>query len=318
MKKSFLFIFLMLLMGSCSQKNNDAINWIPFLWDSAEISGRHFDKASMSIPVSIENIPYKFTMQFDLGAGFPILYGQSLKPFLDKYSTINKKLDTTIDNGQKLPMLRNINLKLGNVTFKDIDAVIFEDMGKSYNTDSIDLKHTYHIGTFGTYLLKNKTLIIDYPKERLAILDTLPTKYKKATFVKFKTDWKGRVKIPLKINGQKEFLLFDTGASLFSLSTTKQNALKVSDKKIIDSITVSSWGKYVTHYGLKIKNPVYIGNLKLNNSIVYYPKEELFAKFYKSENIWGITGNAYFFNKIVVIDFKHYRFGIVGKNNSQE
>ena len=39
-------------------------------------------------------------------------------------------------------------------------------------------------------------------------------------------------------------------------------------------------------------------------------KNEMIAEFFKQQNIWGITGNAYFFNKIVIIDYKNSRFGI--------
>ena len=60
----------------------------------------------------------------------------------------------------------------------------------------------------------------------------------------------------------------------------------------------------------KWKMDVKFGNNTLPSSNVYYIKNPMIADFFKEQNIWGITGNAYFLNKIVIIDYKNSRFGI--------
>jgi len=80
------------------------LNWIPFEWVSDSISGKYYDKLAINIPVSIDGLPHKFTMQFDLGAVTTVIYGNSIAKYLDKYSGFNNKIDSTksfIINGQK-------------------------------------------------------------------------------------------------------------------------------------------------------------------------------------------------------------------------
>ena len=90
---------------SYSQKSSQNIEWIPFSWTTVTLSERVIEKASMNIPVTIDELPQKFTMQFDLGAVTTHFYGHSLNPFFEEYTSLHNKLDTTkkfwIQNGTK-------------------------------------------------------------------------------------------------------------------------------------------------------------------------------------------------------------------------
>ena len=91
-------------------------DWINFDWHGETIFGKYYPKVAISIPMKIENLPYNFCGQFDLGATATMIYENSFKPFSEKYPMVLQKLDTTINpyylNGRKSYFLKNLNLKL--------------------------------------------------------------------------------------------------------------------------------------------------------------------------------------------------------------
>lgn len=309
MKIILLTLFTTLLATySFAQK----IDWIPFKWKGDTISGKYHEKAYMVIPVTIDNLPHKFEMQFDLGAVTTTIYGNPIKPYLEKYISLKSKIDSTssvwIEN-QKNYLFKNVGIKLGQIEFKNTNIAHFKNFGDSISTKSINDKSIKHIGTIAPDLFQDKILIIDYPKKRIGLVDKLSSKYEGASFQDFKIE-KGRIKIPFSINDKVEFLLFDTGSSLFTLLTTSNRAKSISNDKIIDSIKTSTWGEYYFVYGQKVTSKIKFGSKELEASTVYFDKSNRFANFYNQEGIWGITGNAYFFNNVIIIDYRNRRFGV--------
>jgi hypothetical protein len=288
------------------------INWIPFDWVGDSVSGKYFDKLAITIPVSIENLPHKFNMQLDLGAVNTNFYGNSLKPYLDKYSSLQSKLDTTLTfrmQSQTNYMFRDVNLILGKVSFGKRNIGHFKNFGDVVSKDSIFTDSEKNIGTIAPDLFANQILIIDYKNKRICVVNKLPAQFTQASFQKFKIK-EGRIKIPIVINDKEEDVMFDTGSSIFSLITTKENAQKISNKNISDSLKISSWGDYYMVYGEKTIRTIKYGKMVLQPTLVYYDEQKGSEKFYSEEKIWGITGNAYFLDKIVIIDYKNQLFGI--------
>lgn len=299
MKNYLLVLFLLISITSYAQTPE----WIPFTWASGRISGRSMDKLAIKIPVTIDELPHTFEMQLDLGAVETMFYEKSLNAYLSKHPSLRNKLDTTKIawiNSQPNPIFQHVDLKLGKVDFKDRDVALYKNFGR---------ENSEIIGTIAPDLLQNRILIIDYTSNRMAVTDNLPKEYQDASFEKFEIK-KGRIRIPFQINGKTEYLMFDTGSSMFALSTSRKNASEIGGDKIIDSLIVPSWGKKLTIYGLNTVVPIMFGNKKLENSVVYYDNDENSDYFYESEKIWGITGNAYFFNNIIIIDYKNNRFGV--------
>ena len=121
----------------------------------------------------------------------------------------------------------------------------------------------------------------------------------------------GIIRLPFCINGKNYKLMFDTGSSPFQLVTTKERALDISGSVIVDSLSGPLWwGKEITFYGLEVNKPIEFAGKALGNSRVYYDKEGLWNGIYDSFNVWGITGNAYFFNNTIIIDYKNKLFRI--------
>ena len=114
----------------------------------------------------------------------------------------------------------------------------------------------------------------------------------------------------MTISGKDEDIMFDTGSSLFALITTAQKANEISTKPIVDSLKISTWGDVHMVYAQAIKSKVLFGQKQLNKANVYFDNKKSNEDFYKEEKIWGITGNAYFLNNVVIIDYKNKRFGV--------
>ena len=308
MKKLFLLSILLISITTSAQK----LEWIPFDWVGAEVSGKYFDKLAITIPTSIDKLPHKFNLQLDLGAITTIFYGNSINPYLEKYSNLKSKIDTTLTfrmQNQTNFKLKNVQLKLGKVNFGKINIGIFRNFGDEIPKDSVNTKSEKHIGTIAPDLFQGKILIIDYARKRICVTEKLPKEYSDATFMPYKIK-EGRIKIPLNIDGKTEDLLFDTGSSIFPLITSQEKAKNIINSQVIDSLQTSSWGEKYMVYGIKNNTIVKFGNKTLKQEIVYFDKQKGNEQFYKEEDIWGITGNAYFLNNIVIIDYKKKLFGV--------
>lgn len=321
----FTFIsFILIVLGSCSNFKKDSKtkikqqnNWINFEWYGDSISKRYYEKLAITIPFSIEGIPHKFESQFDLGATSTMVYGNSIRPYLYKYSDVFNKLDTINKTNwlqnKNVGAFKNINFKLDTVLFENQELVHFDGFGDKFTRDSIETKTIKHIGTIGADLFQNKYLIIDFPNHRIAILDSLNAHYlKRTTFVDLKLD-NGRIKVPVTINGNVKYFMFDTGSSMFPLAVTKEDVKLISNlDSANDILTVSSWGEYYDVQGYKITSNISIGDYKIEtqNLNVYDSKKE-FKEFYEKEGIVGLMGNTFFIDKKIIIDYRNKRFGIV-------
>lgn len=308
MKQTLVLLFTLSTFTSFGQK----LDWIPFNWVGDSVSGKYFDKLVMTIPVSVDNLPHKFNMQFDLGALNTMFYGNSIKPYLDNYSSLNSKIDTTLTfraQSQTHYMVKDVSFKLGNVSFGARNIGNFRNFGDVIPKDSIMTTSEKHIGTIAPDLFQNKVLIIDYRNKRISVTAKVPKQFADASFQKYKIK-EGRIKIPMTVDGKLEDLMFDTGSSIFSLITTKKNALKISQNIVSDSLKISSWGEYYMVYGQKVKATIKFGKTILKPTLVYYDEQKNNAQFYDDEKIWGITGNLYFLDRVVIIDYKNKLFGI--------
>ena len=308
MKILFSLLLSLLTLSTFGQK----LDWIPFSWVGDSISGKYYDKLAMNIPVTIDNLPHNFNMQLDLGAIETVIYGNSISPYLEKYPELKNKIDTSLTfwiQSQKNLKFRGVNFKLGSVSFGSNNIGHFKNFGDEISKDSIMTKSEKHIGTIAPDIFQDKILIIDYPNKRICVTKEIPPQYESASFQPYKIK-EGRIRVPFLINNKVEDLMFDTGSSLFALMTTQKSAFQISEKNIVDSLKVSSWGEYYMVYGRKVKSKIKFGNLELNESVVFYDNVDKYDKFYRNEGVWGITGNAYFLHNIIIIDYKNKRFGV--------
>ena len=285
-----------------------SIKWIPFLWQGDTISGKYIEKAYIYVPVKLDELPIDFTMQLDLGTAETQIYGNTIRPYLEKYPSLANKLDS-IGKFQKI-IFRDVNLKMGSTIFL-FDIWHHLGFGEEISKDVKQSKKSVHIGTIAPDLFKNKILIIDYRLNRFAVIDKIPVEYQRLPTVPFELI-NGVIVFPFQINGIEQRVMFDTGSSTFPLATSRERALEISQSKIVDSLSGPLWwGRYITFYGLKVDKPIKFDGKELEKTIVYYDKEGLWEKnVFRPFNIWGLTGNAYFLNDIIIIDYKNKIFRI--------
>ena len=160
-------IYLLLLysaLTSCSHK--ESLQWIPFSWEGDTISGKYIEKAFMYVPVKIEDLPYDFTMQFDLGVYTSVFYGNSFVPYLEESKSLVVKIDST-------GMYRDVRLCMGT-TFFNANIGLMKDFGEEIPKDSLHTETPKHVGTVASDMVQDKILVIDYKSQRLAITDCVP------------------------------------------------------------------------------------------------------------------------------------------------
>lgn len=180
-------------------------------------------------------------------------------------------------------------------------------------------------GTLGLEAIKGRMLLIDYPEQRLCLLepDQLPPPLER------RIEWitadmrNNHFFVDLAINDEAiGRVFFDTGASLFPLSvdhgTWTLLTGRTGEEPENRRLTVNSWGEPVTYVGAPATGALRIGSIRLERPIVYYSpaQPEYYARW--SYPVTGFIGNAPFFDRVIVLDARQAspRFGIVHEDES--
>ena len=100
--------------------------------------------------------------------------------------------------------------------------------------------------------------------------------------------------------------MFDTGSSLFPIITDANKINLFSSSPDVDVIQTSSWGQIHNVTGKMIDDPFILAGQSYSKVIAYASTVNLGA----GDSYDGITGNALFWDKTIVIDFKNKKFGI--------
>jgi hypothetical protein len=318
--KLIIIFFVLLFAYSCNQQKKSAkqISWIRFEWEGDSIGNRYFDKLALFVPFQMEGIPYKFSSQLDLGAPITMVYGNSLNPLLNEFPEIFQKLDTTykkhVIQGKKVDVFKNISFYLDTLKFTHQNIAYFKGFGEKYAMNDFRKDSLLHIGTIGSDLFKEKVLIIDFKKQRLAILDSLSSDLENEMLDIIIEN--GRLKIPVNINGKNVYVLYDTGTSFATLflSTQNWNAYRDTTSKL-DTIMATAWGTEYPLFISKTNIEIKMGNSIFKPETIMANNLEPYYDFYKKMNIIGLMGNKLFYNKMILIDFKNKKFGMI--NNQQ-
>ena len=313
------FVLSSAAFGQIPKEKIDALHlpWIKFNWLGDSLGNKYFDKLDIAIPFKIDSLPYAFNAQLDLGAVSTMLYGKSIVTYFQLSPELKKKLDTTQKNtyinSTPCPSFNHINLTLDKVSFPDISIANYTNFGDPISPDSAKSSTPKLIGTIAPDLFQDKILIIDYPNQRICVLDSLPLSMeKKVSFAAVKIR-NGRIKIPFTINAQQHDIMFDTGSSIFPIYTSVENSAYFTTpmEMVTDTIIGQSWGQKAAIYGKKISTQVKLGKHKMPPATVYYKEDKGEKTFEDEEKIIGLTGNAYFLNNVIIIDYKNKRFGVI-------
>lgn len=294
--------------------DNEKVKWFDFYWDGDSAN----PKDAMILKSKIDTVDFNLRWQFDTGSPRTFVYGNvwnsftNAFPYLkDKFFVIDSfKFDGFVNlknsgvfiSGKSLP--KNIIGFLpnyGNIIDKDI---ILANLGSSTS-----------LGTIGIDIFRDGVLIIDFKKNKIGYTDKLSQQFytKKLNTLDF-TLYQNRIILPIKIGNEVYNFFYDSGASLFPLKTT--SAFSDLSKLVNYSDTlynITTWGKSYNVPGGNIKKATSLGKLKINNPKIYvHPDPELYhTNIFKEANTYGLIGNAYFDNKVIVIDFTKMKFTIL-------
>ena len=280
-----------------SSTYNANLSWAKFTWSNEILGGKSFERTAMLIPLKIEGLPYDFLFQFDLGSNLTLLKGNTLKTILAKHPDF--------DRMHKQVEFKDLTLLFGTTKVTSKHCRVMQNQGVQLATSSLTDNLPIRLGTIGADIFQNKILVIDYPNQRFAICDTLPDSLQ-ATFTKITLDEIGRVMLPMRLNGKNYKVMFDNGSSMFALIMSDDKINNFSTAASTDTITISSWGKIHNVIGRPLKQEFQLAGQTFSNITVYAD----YRQDYRTETYDAITGNALFWDKTVVIDFKNQRFGV--------
>ena len=284
--------------------NSNNIKYSPIIWHSDSIGGNLIEKTRLYIPVKLNGINKTVYMQFDLGIPTTRLYGNTLDAFAEKNPSIKEKIVKTEDqisyfHDARIDLKNNISL-----TAKKLPII-------NYGSNSIDTSFSV-IGSTGYDFIGDNILILDFKEDQYSLTVSLSRDLKeKVKYIDNPDLAKFPVILPFRLGNKKIRLMYDSGASLFSILTGTNRLEKLSQASNIDTIgPLNSWGNQQKYYRISDADKIYFNKQNLGK-IDVYGREDLNKFKLTGRYLYGITGNKLFDNKIIIIDRKNNKFGIV-------
>lgn len=279
---------------------------LKLVWEGDSINGKWDPYAALLIPVRLANCPKEFYMQFDLGAPSSLFYKGRLQEISIRYPKALQVSDSTAN-------LYNLHFRSGKteIIAKEITVRPLKQSPIDWNKKSIVV-----IGTLGADLIDKKTTIINYPKKKLFIGNSIPAEIQKEVQL---TDFMlaGRsVLLPAFIKGKKTMLYFDTGSSTFAFITDEATSLSLAvPGSLPDKYPVNSWGKMMTANTLPTMDSIDMASQKMPIRAVTYFEgfSDTQAAQMMKMGMGGMTGNRLFLNAVLVLDMKNKKFGVINK-----
>ncbi|HEX8314529.1 MAG TPA: hypothetical protein VF609_06040 [Flavisolibacter sp.] len=289
-----------------SLRNDKEIPWARFYWGGADLNGKRYDRMYMFVPVKIEGLPYNFSLQFDLGDPYTELYEKNMQSVFIRHPRMQdqyRRLKGPLQFWNSNKSFKNLSVEAGDIRLFSENCVVKSGYGDMLSIRSAD--DTLHLGTLGADAFQNKVLIIDYPNQRFAICESLPEAYKTA-FVDMEFGSDRKIIIPMSFRGKQFRVTFDNGSSMFPLITQARYIDRFSTGANVDTVRISSWGQYHNVTGRLMKDSFDLAGQRFANVLVY-ANHSGYGMDTKTD---AMTGNALFWVKVVVIDFKNRKFGV--------
>ncbi len=288
-----------------SSPRDSTISWAKFEWNNEFLGKRYVKRISMNIPAKIEGLPYNLTFQFDIGSNYTKIYENPLKSIYQADEIRENRVKNPIEFWHKIGTIKDISIRFGNYKFTSKNTFVMKNHGDFIPKGNIIKGDTIHIGTIGADMFQNKVLIIDYPNQRFAILDEIPNEYR-TDLIDIEMKKNGMPILPMKIKGKTYRIGFDNGSSIFPIICLEKNTSKFSSNLDTDTLKISSWGVQHDVTGKMITDTFELAGQKYSNVKVYTNHAGLGT----GSSTDGNTGNALFWDKTIIIDYKHKKFGV--------
>ena len=275
------------------------ISWTKFKWVNGTMGSKFHERIGISIPCKIDGLQNTVTFQFDTGSDLTGVYENTFSSFYAANPELKNKIKP-LNSSYKY--YENLSLIFDSFTALNKSGYVYKDYG---NFQSVNTNDTIKTGTIAPDILQNTVLLIDYPKKQFGICNSVPIDYA-TNLIDISLDKYGRVILPLKLGDKSFKILFDTGSSLFPIITDANKISLFSTSPDVDVIQTSSWGQIHNVTGKMITDTFILAGETYSNVKAYASTRNLGT----GENYDGITGNALFWDRTVVIDFKNKKFGV--------
>ena len=279
---------------------------IEFDWNRDTIDNYIEEHSGMSFLANMEGLPLKLSFQFDTGAPYSMIYGESI--------TSLQKLgyEFSIIEKDGFRFIEKLELKLGgNKTIVSM-ILIYENYGNVIS--EIDTSRIINVGTIGSDLLAERITAINFRNKEIQLFDTRPEwMLSRVDFKPF--DFKGRrLMLPAEIRKKKLELFYDTGSSSFGLITNKYRFDRNTEKDSAElKLAGNSWGESIPIVHKNTVQTIEIGGG--SRPLVRISYIDRYAKYQKFispfTRIGGWLGNKPFINSTMIIDTKKDEFVVI-------
>jgi hypothetical protein len=285
--------------------------WTPFHWVSVTAGGTTFSQAAILVPFTADTLgPGTYWLQLDTGADVGIwIYRNPLEQLLRRRGAVR---DTTT----YFSVARG---RVGAHELRDEALNMQRYAGDTVRADDPRPK----IGTLGIRFFLDKLLLLDFPGQRFAILDSagLPDALAaRASWVpvEFRND---RMFIPVTLNGRTETgYFYDSGASVFPLVTTHETWQRATGRtgEEPDNLrwTVPSFGQQVVLVGAPAHGTASVGAARLERPMIMYIAQGPESLDFRTWGypVSGLVGNVLFADRyMVIIDLPRRRMGLLDR-----
>jgi hypothetical protein len=284
---------------------------INFNWINKEINGFQMEKAAMVIPSKIQGISRSLYFQFDTGAPNTIIYEHTLKSLENEGVIFH-----LVTNGSK-NYVKELTINLGGseTTLKMIEV--------SFRSKSANEKDPRLLGSIGMDFIRDKLIEINF-KNKLIQFHEKREDWMLSGNNKF-TDFENkgnRIVFPVKINGEKKKLLYDSGCSSFGIITVQKLYQKYSkENSKVSRIEFISWGRAdkwdipIVINRVNSDSEIHISDTKLvigniNHLNSFNIIQNLLFSFIEID---GWLGNVPFLKSSLIIDASQNEFLVVNE-----
>jgi hypothetical protein len=289
--------------------------WIPCRWSDAAFGGRHEPRAALLVPVTLDGVSGTYYLQLDTGAGWPRWYEVPLRQLLPA------ALGGAHDSAPDEVVLRG---RVGPVALASDTFLVEKGFGDSLPPADAPGAAPRVIGTLGLRFFRERRLLLDFPRGRIAIADSgraLPAGAPPAfSYIPSRYEH-GYLFVPFTVDGRPvDDFFFDSGASAVPLSTTaamwRRLTGRTGGERDNVRLTLSSWGKLREYVAAPVAGEVAFGPHRVPRPLVFAPREPADGTDFFADapfHVGGLFGNALFFDTAVIVDLPNRRFGIAAR-----
>jgi len=281
---------------------DNRIHWSNMVWESLRVNGRTVEHAELMVEVELEASETPLLMQLDLGTYSTVMYRSA-------YSELCRQ-DRTTQNSVFM------SGAIANRRFENERFGFREDVPKPATASKPLL-----LGSIGSSFFEHRILLLDFVKQRLAILGKRaalpPAPERGIEYLPIKYRY-GLALVTATVDGREQpNVAFDTGASMIPLFTSHRRWTELTHRQAGDSansiIRVDSWGKEAVLIGAPI-GTLCVGSACLAHPTIYcegsrLPNLDIDRYPFVAS---GLFGNVPFDGRFtVIVDIPGRRFGLV-------